>query len=994
MSLAELFHANRMQRSQRATPHLRCRRLLGRRKLTPRQRKYVLEPLEPRLLLSVVPFSYTAATAAKLTLELVNPVTPTVELLDTSGSTPTVVAQKALSDTSEIDITGSDQNDALTIAASIPSSLPVVFTAGGGSDTLTGPAAANSVWQITGPGSGSFGGVTFSGVEKLIAGSGTDILDYSQYPSGVVVNLNDGTATGFSSISGFRNVVGSPFADTITGDANDNSLTGGAGANTLSGGDGSDTVAESGDVNFTLTNSTLTFGTSTDALTSIEHATLTGGSGANSFNAGAFTLGSVNLIGGAGNDTYRFDASQSGSFFLDETGGGTDTLDFSTSTTGITINLSSIDVQTVSGNLKITLSAVNVFENAIGGSGADTITGNELDNTLTGGGGNDTLTGGIGDDTYVLGNNWGVDSITEAAGGTNGEGIDTIDFTTVTTDVTVTKRADGTFTLVSGANSLAFQNIEQLAGGTGVNTLDFSASTDPEVVNLAGGLSTDFTSLSGFGNVIGSPFNDTIIGNALPNTLTGGAGDDVISGGGGADSIDGGPGSDQLFESRDVNFTLTNNQLTATGTGIVGSEVDTLAGIEFASLTGGASANVIDASGFHALTPTTPLSILNHGAGVNLGANDLTVRLTNGTPVHVDLTGATSIQEVLTAIHAANPRLTATVNAAGNGINIVDSTADGGDIQASSVSTLAADLGLNVTGAGTLLTGTAVPGGAVTLDGGSTVLLSLLNGGTGVRTTDQQQVDLLTHESTTLLSSLNQGGGVRRVNGADFRITLTDGTTVDVDITPAMTTLQDAIDAMLNAANAVAPGRLSVVVNPDTGNSLLLTDSQAFGGDLKVTPLNGSQAAADLGILRDVSGAVLTGFSISDVSADLRVTLSDGTRIDFDLTGATTLDDVLQKLNLEDPGFSATINTAGTGLTLTDTSGGAGPFTAVNLNGSFAATDLGITAAGVGGTIAGTSIVTGTLRLDGRLDNDTLTGGSGDDTIIAGGGNDHITGGL
>src|SRR5574341_893766 len=939
MSLAELFHANRMQRSQRATPHLRCRRLLGRRKLTPRQRKYVLEPLEPRLLLSVVPFSYTAATAAKLTLELVNPVTPTVELLDTSGSTPTVVAQKALSDTSEIDITGSDQNDALTIAASIPSSLPVVFTAGGGSDTLTGPAAANSVWQITGPGSGSFGGVTFSGVEKLIAGSGTDILDYSQYPSGVVVNLNDGTATGFSSISGFRNVVGSPFADTITGDANDNSLTGGAGANTLSGGDGSDTVAESGDVNFTLTNSTLTFGTSTDALTSIEHATLTGGSGANSFNAGAFTLGSVNLIGGAGNDTYRFDASQSGSFFLDETGGGTDTLDFSTSTTGITINLSSIDVQTVSGNLKITLSAVNVFENAIGGSGADTITGNELDNTLTGGGGNDTLTGGIGDDTYVLGNNWGVDSITEAAGGTN---------------------------------------------GTGLNTIDLSASTDAEVVNLAGGLSTDFTSLSGFGNVIGSPFNDTIIGNALPNTLTGGAGDDVISGGGGADSIDGGPGSDQLFESRDVNFTLTNNQLTATGTGIVGSEVDTLAGIEFASLTGGASANVIDASGFHALTPTTPLSILNHGAGVNLGANDLTVRLTNGTPVHVDLTGATSIQEVLTAIHAANPRLTATVNAVGNGINIVDSTADGGDIQACSLSTLAADLGLDVTGAGTLLTGTAVPGGAVTLDGGSTVLLSLLNGGTGVRTTDQQQVDLLTHESTTLLSSLNQGGGVRRVNGADFRMTLTDGTTVDVDITPAMTTLQDAIDAMLNAANAVAPGRLSVVVNPDTGNSLLLTDSQAFGGDLKVTPLNGSQAEGDLGILRDGNGAALTGFSISDVSADLRVTLSDGTRIDFDLTGATTLDDVLQKLNLEEPGFSATNNTAGTGLTLTDTSGGAGPFTAVNLNGSFAATDLGITAAGVGGTIAGTSIVTGTLRLDGRLDNDTLTGGSGDDTIIGG----------
>ena len=67
-------------------------------------------------------------------------------------------------------------------------------------------------------------------------------------------------------------------------------------------------------------------------------------------------------------------------------------------------------------------------------------------------------------------------------------------------------------------------------------------------------------------------------------------------------------------------------------------------------------------------------------------------------------------------------------------------------------------------------------------------------------------------------------------------------------------------------------------------------------------------------------------------------------------------------------------------------------FTAVSLNGSFAATDLGITALGVGGTITGTSIVTGSLRLYGRLDQDVLTGGNGNDTLI-GSGNDTISGG-
>ncbi len=39
------------------------------------------------------------------------------------------------------------------------------------------------------------------------------------------------------------------------------------------------------------------------------------------------------------------------------------------------------------------------IENAIGGSGSDTLTGNSLNNTLSGGAGGDTLKGAIGDDT-------------------------------------------------------------------------------------------------------------------------------------------------------------------------------------------------------------------------------------------------------------------------------------------------------------------------------------------------------------------------------------------------------------------------------------------------------------------------------------------------------------------------------------------------------------------------------------------------------------------
>ena len=550
--------------------------------------------------------------------------------------------------------------------------------------------------------------------------------------------------------------------------------------------------------------------------------------------------------------------------------------------------------------------------------------------------------------------------------------------------------SDGTFTLSDGgSNGVApFENIETLLGGTGVNTLDFALSDEAVVVNLAGGHSTDFQELSGFSNVIGSAFGDTIMGNGLPNTLTGGAGDDTLQGAGGNDVIDGGMGQDWLVESRDANFTLTNTQLTASG-----GETDTLSGIEFAALTGGASQNVIDASGFDTITPTTPLAILNGGAGVNLSANDLKIRLTNGTTVSVNLSGATTIQHVLTAIQAASVRLTATVNATGNGIDVTDSINDGGHIQGSSVSTLAAGLGLAVTGVGTQLAGTALSGGSVVLNGGSTVLLSLLNGGVGVRVTDLDQLDLT---GATLVATLNQGAGIRFLGpAADFRITLTDGTTIDVDLTAAILTVQQLIETILVAADAVAPGRLSVVIDPDTLNSLLLNDAVDSGGEIEVTALNGSLAAADLGLLDAGAGTSLSGQSISDLSADLRVTLGDGTRLDLDLSGLKTMDDALERLNDEDPArFTAQLNSAGTGIDLFDTSGGPGPFTAVSINGSFAATDLGLTAAGVGRKITGTSIVTGTLRLDGRFDDDELTGGSGDDSFIGGGGDDVIEGGL
>lgn len=77
------------------------------------------------------------------------------------------------------------------------------------------------------------------------------------------------------------------------------------------------------------------------------------------------------------------------------------------------------------------------------------------------------------------------------------------------------------------------------------------------------------------------------------DVIRGLAGDDTIYGGLGNDQIDGGTGRDQIVERRNSDFVLSDKSLR------IGSyEVDSLAGIDSAVLTGGASANKMMATSF------------------------------------------------------------------------------------------------------------------------------------------------------------------------------------------------------------------------------------------------------------------------------------------------------------------------------------------------------------------------------------------------------------
>ena len=495
-------------------------------------------------------------------------------------------------------------------------------TGGSLNDALTGNAVANRL-------------LGNAGLDTLIGGAGNDTLD-----GGLGNDSLQGGADNDTYLLDTDLVLGT---DTIT------ELAGG-GVDTL---DFSQTTTKTIAVNLgvitpqTVTPSNLTL--TLNATDTVENAiggtlndTLAGNALANRLNGGAGNdalqglAGDDTLIGGLGNDSFVFNTgSPLGTDTLDESAGGLDTLDFSTSTTlGVTVNLGTATTQVVNANLSLILGADNTFENITGGSLNDVLIGNALANTLTGNAGNDTLTGGaandsltagLGDDTYLFAADsaLGVDTLNESAGGT-----DTLDFSG-TTSTNVTLNLGTTASQVVNANlslilglATAFENaiggggndlltgttaanvltggvgndtLIGLAGndtlqgglgddsyvfaanaalgtdsvveftGEGLDLLDLSTSTVAVTVNLGltttqivnANLSLTLNAGDTFEMLIGSSLADTLTGNALANVIFGGAGNDTIVGLAGRDLLFGGNGNDSLNGGDDEDIVIS-----------------------------------------------------------------------------------------------------------------------------------------------------------------------------------------------------------------------------------------------------------------------------------------------------------------------------------------------------------------------------------------------------------------------------------------------------
>ena len=264
------------------------------------------------------------------------------------------------------------------------------------------------------------------GSDHLNGGAGQDWLHFVDVWNGVNVRLwsqlvlDDGVGW-VDTVIGFENVLGTPLADHIAGDAQANILVGLADHDTLRGGSGNDTLQGGhgddhlhGGLGFDAADyATAASGISVklwkqraeqdgdggaDTLVSIEHVV---GSSFDDFIAGDESAN--RLHGGVGNDTLRGGSDDdtllggSGHDAL-HGGAGFDTADYRYASSGVVIKLWKQRAENDGDAGSDTLVSI---EHVVGSAFDDFIAGDQHANLLEGGAGHDTLRGGSGEDTLV-----------------------------------------------------------------------------------------------------------------------------------------------------------------------------------------------------------------------------------------------------------------------------------------------------------------------------------------------------------------------------------------------------------------------------------------------------------------------------------------------------------------------------------------------------------------------------------------------------------------
>lgn len=235
---------------------------------------------------------------------------------------------------------------------------------------------------------------------------------------------------------------------------------------------------------------------------------------------------------------------------------GIDTLNLSVLTSNNRIDLRDGQFSDVNGLIgNVGIARGTVIENAIGGMGRDSVTGNDADNRIEGGNGFDRLFGMNGNDT-LIGDN-GRDTLRGGNGDDelldNDQGGDLgrdLFFGESGNDTLLGGGGNDTLHGGSGNDSLeGGVDLDELFGGNGFDRL-FGQNGDDTLVGgngrdtLRGGSGNDELRDNGQGGDLG---RDLFFGESGDDALFGGGSNDTLHGGNGNDTIYGGLHDDELF---------------------------------------------------------------------------------------------------------------------------------------------------------------------------------------------------------------------------------------------------------------------------------------------------------------------------------------------------------------------------------------------------------------------------------------------------------------
>ncbi|QDT82652.1 flagellar filament capping protein FliD [Gimesia chilikensis] len=299
------------------------------------------------------------------------------------------------------------------------------------------------------------------------------------------------------------------------------------------------------------------------------------------------------------------------------------------------------------------------------------------------------------------------------------------------------------------------------------------------------------------------------------------------------------------------------------------------------------------------------LEELNNGAGVQRGSIRITDR--DGQTEIVDLSKTLTIDDVVNQINQSATSVVASIQ--NDHLVISDISSGSGTLKISEVAggKTAADLGILKSVVGPSFDGDSV-----------------------YRITEEFK-----------LSQINDGNGITTVSGLDdFQILASDGSTFDVNLDTAQS-VGDVVDLINNHASN--GGNITAAVS--SNGQLTLTDNTGGAGSFTVSALNGSLAARELDIETTGTGGVITGTLSGGLNSVLLRSLNGGVQsggpvlnagsvyledgaggnATIDFSSAKTLDEVIDLINGNGSiQIEASLNQAGTGISIKDTSAASG----------------------------------------------------------------------